>query len=99
VCLAFFRARRGITFYVLFEFSLLPTLGIVILYGYQPEKLGATAHLLLYMVLSSLPLLLALVCLPPYFRAWGPVVASGGAAALALTFAFMVKRPMYGVHL
>jgi len=67
VCYAFFAARRGVRFYILFELSLLPTLGIVLLYGYQPEKLGAGGHLLLYTALSSLPLLLLLINLPPYF--------------------------------
>jgi len=67
VCIAFFAARRGLRFYILFELSLLPTLGIVLLFGYQPEKLGAGGHLLLYTALSSLPLLLLLINLPPYF--------------------------------
>jgi len=67
VCISFFAVRRGLRFYILFELSLLPTLGIVLLYGYQPEKLGAGGHLLLYTALSSLPLLLLLINLPPYF--------------------------------
>jgi len=67
VCMAFFSVRRGLRFYILFELSLLPTLGMVLLYGYQPEKLGAGGHLLLYTALSSLPLLLLLINLPPYF--------------------------------
>jgi len=33
----------------------------------QPEKLGAGGYLLLYTALSSLPLLLLLITLPPYF--------------------------------
>jgi len=67
VCFSFFAVRRGLGFYILFELSLLPTLGIVLLYGYQPEKLGAGGHLLLYTALRSLPLLLLLINLPPYF--------------------------------
>jgi len=99
VCLSFFAVRRGLRFYILFELSLLPTLGIVLLYGYQPEKLGAGGHLLLYTALSSLPLLLLLLILPPYFSFWGEGAPVGGAAAVGLTIAFMVKRPMYRVHL
>ena len=67
VCFSFFSVRRGVRFYIMFELSLLPTLGIVLLHGYQPEKLGAGGHLLLYTALSSLPLLLLLLNLPPYF--------------------------------
>jgi len=99
VCISFFAVRRGLRFYILFELSLLPTLGIVLLYGYQPEKLGAGGHLLLYTALSSLPLLLLLINLPPYFAFWGEYGTVGGGVAVGLTLAFMVKRPMYGVHL
>ena len=70
VCVAFFYSRRGLSFYILFEFSLLPTLAMVLLYGYQPEKLRAGGHLLLYTALRSLPLLLLLISLPPYFSVW-----------------------------
>ena len=70
VCVAFFHSRRGLTFYILFELSLLPTLAMVLLYGYQPEKLRAGGHLLLYTALRSLPLLLLLISLPPFFSAW-----------------------------
>jgi len=67
VCFSFFAVRRGLRFYILFEVSLIPTVGMVLLYGYQPEKLGAGGYLLLYTALSSLPLLLLLITLPPYF--------------------------------
>ena len=66
VCVCFFHADNALSFYILFEISLLPTLFIVLLYGYQPEKLRAGQYLLLYTVLASLPLLLSLLTLPPY---------------------------------
>ena len=99
VCVGVFMCRRSISFYILFELSLLPTLGIVLLYGYQPEKLAAGGYLLLYTALRSLPLLLVLLRLPPYFPRWPSGLVDGGAVALALTAAFIVKRPMYTVHL
>ena len=99
VCVGFFYCRRRLSFYLLFELSLLPTLAIVLLYGYQPEKLSAGGHLLLYTALRSLPLLLLLIVLPPYFWLWRGVMVPGGGGAVALTLAFMVKRPIYGVHL
>ena len=99
VCVAFFCCRRSLSFYILFELSLLPTLAMVLLYGYQPEKLRAGGHLLLYTALRSLPLLVLLISLPPYFTAWRGVMVPGGVAAIALTIAFIVKRPIYGVHL
>ena len=66
VCVCFFHSARALSFYILFEISLLPTLFIVLLFGYQPEKLRAGQYLLLYTVLASLPLLLSLLSLPPY---------------------------------
>merc|ERR1711872_289361 len=52
---------KTLTFYILFELRLIPTLFIVFLYGYQPEKLQASMYLLLYTVLSSLPLLIIFI--------------------------------------
>ena len=66
VCVGFFHSDRALGFYILFEISLLPTLLIVLLFGYQPEKLRAGQYLLLYTVLASLPLLLCLLSLPAY---------------------------------
>jgi len=66
ICVCFFHARATLRFYVLFELSLLPTLLILLLFGYQPEKLLAGQYLLLYTVLASLPLLLSLLTLPGF---------------------------------
>ena len=66
VCVSFFHRAGALCFYILFEMSLLPTLFIVLLFGYQPEKLRAGQYLLLYTVLASLPLLLSLLTLPPF---------------------------------
>lgn len=50
-------------FYVFFEASLLPTLMLVILWGYQPERLQAGTYLILYTVGASLPLLISVLLL------------------------------------
>jgi len=99
ICLGFFATRRGLSFYILFEASLIPTLAIVLLFGYQPEKLSAGGYLLLYLAVRSLPLLMLLINRAPYFSLWSDGTLTTGAAALALVTAFLVKRPMYGVHL
>jgi len=97
VCIGFFLSRRGLSFYMLFETSLLPTLLMVLLYGYQPEKLRASQYLLLYTVLASFPLLLSLLMLPPYLGRIAP--ARAGYLVLGLTLGFLVKSPLYLVHL
>jgi len=84
------------SFYILFELRLIPTLFIVFFFGYQPEKIQASMYLLIYTVLSSLPLLLLFIrsssCLT-YFEA-----GSRFWFCLALTMGFMVKTPIYLVH-
>lgn len=52
-----------IIFYVFFEASLIPTLFLVLGWGYQPERLQASIYLILYTVTASLPLLLSLLML------------------------------------
>lgn len=69
----------------------------MLLYGYQPEKLLAGQYLLLYTGLASLPLLFSLLPLAPYIPALDlPATSYLG---LSLTLGFMVKSPLYLVHL
>lgn len=67
-CIGFFFCDKTLTFYILFEIRLIPTLFMVFFFGYQPEKLQASIYLLLYTVLSSLPLLLLFLRCSPYLR-------------------------------
>jgi len=96
VIIGFFVTGKTMTFYILFELRLIPTLFIVFFFGYQPEKIQASMYLLIYTVISSLPLLLLFIksssCLL-YFR-----VSSGFWLCLVLTMGFIVKTPMYLVH-
>jgi len=75
----------------------LPTLLIILLFGYQPEKLQAGQYLLLYTVLASLPLLVALLSLARFLGWLAP--APSHLMAVALTLGFIVKSPLYLVHI
>jgi len=77
--------------------SLLPTLLILLLYGYQPEKLQAGQYLLLYTVLASLPLLFSLVTITRYLGWFAPCASYY--LGVTLTLGFIVKRPLYLVHI
>nr|AOX13200.1 NADH dehydrogenase subunit 4 [Lamprotula caveata] len=93
-------------FYVLFEFSLVPTLFIICGWGYQPERLRAGKYMVLYTVGASLPLLAFIF----YVVIWSGsdsfsllCTVRGGLLSsswlfLVVTMAFLVKSPMYGVH-
>lgn len=96
VCTFFFFSTKTLNFYVFFELSIPPTVFLIILYGYQPEKLTATCYLVVYTVLSSLPMLLVLLTLPPYIHAIEPSVSLY--VILAITLGFIVKTPIYLVH-
>lgn len=56
-----FSVRSLFNFYILFEFRLIPTLFLIIGWGYQPERLQAGKYIILYTVGASLPLLILVV--------------------------------------
>ena len=61
VLLLTFRVNNVILFYILFEISLIPTLVIILGWGYQPERLQAGMYLIMYTITASLPLLVSLM--------------------------------------
>lgn len=109
IVIVFFFTDSLLLFYVRFEFSLLPTLYLVLKWGYQPERLQAGLYFMMYTICGSLPLLLVLMYLqffsfssfmvfsyPFYFLSEG---FSSYLFYLGLLFAFLVKVPIWGVHL
>nr|QBR55090.1 NADH dehydrogenase subunit 4 [Geokichla sibirica sibirica] len=105
-----FSASELMLFYIAFEATLIPTLILITRWGNQPERLNAGIYLLFYTLISSLPLLIAIIHLhnqigtlyfpmlklshPTILTSWSSLMSS-----LALLMAFMVKAPLYGLHL
>nr|YP_007625753.1 NADH dehydrogenase subunit 4 [Alcelaphus buselaphus]AEP20801.1 NADH dehydrogenase subunit 4 [Alcelaphus buselaphus] len=105
-----FTAAELIFFYILFEATLVPTLIIITRWGNQTERLNAGLYFLFYTLTGSLPLLVALVYIQntmgslnflilqywvqPMANSWSNVFLW-----LACMMAFMVKMPLYGLHL
>nr|BAI50165.1 NADH dehydrogenase subunit 4 [Alepocephalus umbriceps] len=105
-----FGATEIIMFYVMFEATLLPTLIIITRWGNQTERLNAGTYFLFYTLAGSLPLLVALLLLqnstgtlsmltlqysqPLSLFSWGDKIWWAGCL-----IAFLVKMPLYGVHL
>nr|YP_009250683.1 NADH dehydrogenase subunit 4 [Heterotermes tenuior]AMX23012.1 NADH dehydrogenase subunit 4 [Heterotermes tenuior] len=92
-----------LSFYIFFESSLIPTLFLILGWGYQPERIQAGVYLLFYTLLASLPLLVGILfiygstgslCL---FLLRGGVV--GGLFYVCMVLAFLVSMPMFLVHL
>lgn len=58
-----FSLNRILNFYIAFESSLIPTLLMILLWGYQPDRLQARFYIIIYTISASLPLLLGIMTL------------------------------------
>nr|ADG23038.1 NADH dehydrogenase subunit 4 [Hynobius tokyoensis] len=105
-----FAATEIIMFYIAFETTLIPTLIIITRWGNQTERLNAGTYFLFYTLAGSLPLLVALLILQNYLGSLslflleltGPMqlmLYSDKIWWTACLLAFMVKMPLYGMHL
>nr|WNH22540.1 NADH dehydrogenase subunit 4 [Polydactylus virginicus] len=105
-----FGATDMILFYVTFEATLIPTLVIITRWGNQTKRLNAGTYFLFYTLAGSLPLLVALLLLQKS-PATHSVLTLQYADPFCLNttqskfwwagclLAFLVKMPLYGVHL
>lgn len=99
-----FRSNNIFLFYVFFERRLVPTLFLILGWGYQPERLQAGLYLLFYTLFASLPLLISIFyifnikirmniyILIDYRRFYVFFY-------LSIILAFLVKIPIFLVHL
>nr|YP_010037114.1 NADH dehydrogenase subunit 4 [Genetta genetta]QQW47721.1 NADH dehydrogenase subunit 4 [Genetta genetta] len=105
-----FTAMELILFYILFEATLIPTLIIITRWGNQTERLNAGLYFLFYTLAGSLPLLVALLYIQNtsgtlnflIMHYWTEPISSTWSNIflwLACMMAFMVKMPLYGLHL
>nr|YP_010693004.1 NADH dehydrogenase subunit 4 [Carpomya vesuviana]WCB98120.1 NADH dehydrogenase subunit 4 [Carpomya vesuviana]WCB98133.1 NADH dehydrogenase subunit 4 [Carpomya vesuviana] len=91
-------------FYLFFESSLIPTLFLILGWGYQPERLQAGVYLLFYTLLVSLPMLVGIFYLYNNLMTLNFFLMSNylfnyDLLYLSLILAFLVKMPMFLVHL
>nr|YP_009058599.1 NADH dehydrogenase subunit 4 [Euploea midamus]AIM46767.1 NADH dehydrogenase subunit 4 [Euploea midamus] len=91
-------------FYLFFEGSLIPTLILIIGWGYQPERIQAGMYLLFYTLFASLPLLMGIFFIynnmnnmTIYFLKFFNYEMIY--LYISMILAFLVKMPMYFVHL
>nr|WNH22631.1 NADH dehydrogenase subunit 4 [Haemulon plumierii] len=105
-----FGATEIIMFYVMFEATLIPTLMLITRWGNQAERLNAGTYFLFYTLAGSLPLLVALLLLQNntgtlslltlhYANPIALVTYADKLWWAACLLAFLVKMPLYGVHL
>nr|YP_009131497.1 NADH dehydrogenase subunit 4 [Seepiophila jonesi]AIL54857.1 NADH dehydrogenase subunit 4 [Seepiophila jonesi] len=102
-----FSSSNLFLFYIFFESSLIPILILILTWGYQPERLQASMYLMMYTLTASLPMLVMIfliylknnhlsflimswtIPLPNMLNSWW----------LILIMAFLVKMPMFSLHL
>lgn len=110
ILLLTFFSGNLIFFYFFFEVSLIPTLLIIMGWGYQPERVQAGIYFLFYTLTASLPLLLLIMYLyiiggsvSLFYRELLFYSFSGFNFFVITAFmgsiAFLVKLPMYFTHL
>ncbi len=103
-----FTSNNALMFYIIFELALIPTALLVVLWGYQPERLNAATYLLLYTISFSFPLLIILLyyyniyftlsfsvlLYRVYLLPHFPLLIT-----LAFIVAFLAKLPIFLAHL
>nr|BCO16538.1 NADH dehydrogenase subunit4 [Geckolepis petiti] len=105
-----FTATDLILFYIMFEATLVPTLILITRWGSQAERLNAGTYFLFYTLTGSMPLLIALLTLYSHnnhstillftiTQINMPPLNSEMIMWLACLMAFLVKMPLYGLHL
>nr|YP_009695254.1 NADH dehydrogenase subunit 4 [Alicella gigantea]QAT19468.1 NADH dehydrogenase subunit 4 [Alicella gigantea] len=91
-------------FYLSFETCLIPILFMILGWGYQPERAQAGVYMLFYTLLGSLPLffMIMYIKMKQGLGNMYMVDDSGFSSVIMYLFlvvAFLVKFPMYSVHL
>nr|YP_010946396.1 NADH dehydrogenase subunit 4 [Balta valida]WGO57114.1 NADH dehydrogenase subunit 4 [Balta valida] len=92
------------SFYIFFESSLIPTLFLILGWGYQPERLQAGIYLLFYTLLASLPMLVGIIYLYIIIGSLNYFLIDFGYYFnffyyISMILAFLVSMPMFLVHL
>nr|QGN05592.1 NADH dehydrogenase subunit 4 [Lucanus maculifemoratus taiwanus] len=97
-----FSSMNLFVFYLFFEFSLIPTLILIIGWGYQPERIQAGVYLLFYTLMASLPMMISIFY---YYSIYGTLDfffmfgVNYFMFYICMSLVFFVKIPMYFVHL
>lgn len=105
--IVFFITDNIMLLYIIFELSLIPTLIIILKWGYQPERLQARFYFVIYTICASLPLLYVIVfnfnqilSLSITTTDFLPNISRSNYISTAcFLLAFLVKLPIWGVHL
>lgn len=85
-----------LVFFIIYELSLFPVSLLILLLGYQPEKINSMLYLLLYTVICSAPLLYMSVSSNSSLCSGFSSISTY--ASFLVCTSFLVKSPMYTLH-
>nr|ADO60532.1 NADH dehydrogenase subunit 4 [Drilus flavescens] len=98
-----FSSSNLFIFYLFFEVSLVPTLFLILGWGYQPERIQAGFYMFFYTILASLPMMVSIFFVYNYFDSMSfyfmNFMIDSLFLYLCLVLVFLVKIPMFFVHL
>lgn len=104
-----FSASNILIFYIWFEASLIPTIIIIMTWGYQPERLQARIYLIIYTITASLPILIIFcsvyifsshIIIPIYQDlSFPPFFSLSSLFWVIILAGFLVKLPIFTTHL
>lgn len=90
-------------FYLFFEISLIPTLILIIGWGYQPERIEAGIYLLFYTLIVSLPIIISIFFYYEKFNSLNFYFFNNNINRifiyLCINLVFFIKIPIFFVHL
>lgn len=101
ICLIFFLTKNFFIFYVIFEFSIIPILFIIIFWGYQIERIQARSFLLGYTLFFSIPSIFIFFLIQiNFFNIELFLFLKLNKIFLIIIFSiFLVKLPMFFFHI
>nr|QPN54149.1 NADH dehydrogenase subunit 4 [Holotrichia oblita] len=98
-----FISMNLLVFYLFFEISLIPTLILIMGWGYQPERLQAGVYLLFYTLFASLPMMVSIFFFYKKFFTldffFFFIEVNSFLFYMCMNMVFLIKMPMYFVHL
>uniref|UniRef100_UPI0030E16F94 NADH dehydrogenase subunit 4 n=1 Tax=Poecilochirus davydovae TaxID=3128885 RepID=UPI0030E16F94 len=101
-----FSTYNLVGFYLFFEAVLIPIFMMIFMWGGQPERVQSGMYMLMYTLFGSLPLLLVLLMFNTensmsylYLEYGGTDINNSSLNLIMMTIAFLIKMPMYSVHL
>lgn len=98
-----FRSINLFIFYIFFEIRLIPTLFLILGWGYQPERIQAGLYIFFYTLLASLPIIVSIFYFYEKFYSLDFFCFNNYIDSFLLyictRLVFLVKIPMFFVHL